>query len=320
MKKTSWVAAGVIAAMLGTAGPAAAFNDLDNAEQKTHIMKLKERGVINGLNAEQFAPRNKMTSAQAVSLLVKAFELSLAHFTFIKAPEATDYYTTIPNDAWYAEAYVIAQLNGLSIPRDVNPNAEITREQFAQWLIEALDTTGSYPVIKMLVILEDEEQIDPAFSYNIQRLILHGFFKPEDHKFYPKQPLTRGEAAVWVNKAAQFVKEYKDQVTQEPVEVYEVVEVSIEKVTDEVNKVILTREEQPTGGYGIEVTGIRFTEDGKAVITYALINPHPDSMNIQVITQPQTETYVSSKYEVVAELDPIIGIPMLPPAKVELKQ
>lgn len=285
-------------ALLGslTAGSAFAFDDLDQ-DYKTPIMTLKERGIVSGMDGKHFVPRGKVSYAQAVHMLVKGLDINLSAMTFVKAPQATDYYRNIPNDAWYAESFVNAYLNGLPIPKDVDPNGTITREQFADLVIHAIDTKGTYPVIKMLIIFEDEKEIDPKLANSLQRIVLHQIAKVgEDRKFYPKREMTRGEAAVWVHNAIRLVESHAEPPAQQ-----EQVKVSVEKVNDDVNKVVLSRGQKPTAGYGITIDSIRFEQDGRAVITYSLTDPKPDSMNATVITEPKAETYVSSKYKPAAE-------------------
>jgi hypothetical protein len=273
-----------------------AFNDIDVPEQKAPILALKARGIVSGVDAEHFAPKGRISYAQSIQLLVKGLSLNIDNMRFIKQPLASDYFTSIPNDAWYADAFIIAHLNGLAIPRDVDPNGTITREQFAHLLIQAIDTKGSFPVIKMLITLKDEDQVTPEYNYSLQRLFLHKLAKPEDGMAYPKRELTRGEAAVWVHNAIKLV----ESLTEKPAPVEEV-KMRVEKVSDEVNKVILSRGEKPSSGYTIAITGIRFEEDGKAYVQYKLGDPKPEHSYLTVITEPTAVTFVSTKYEAVAE-------------------
>ncbi|MGG2196529.1 MULTISPECIES: S-layer homology domain-containing protein [Paenibacillus] len=278
------------------AGSALAFNDVD-ADQKEPVMDLKARGIVSGVDDKHFVPKGKASYAQSVHMLVKAFGLNIDPLKFVKKPEATDYFKKVPNNAWYAESFVIAHLNGLPIPSDIDPSESITREQFADLLIHAIDTKGAFPVIKMWIQFTDQDDIEPAYNNSLQRMVLHGIVKlGEDRKFFPKQELTRGEAAVWLHKAIRFVETHtKPQAPQEEVSV------SVVKVNDDVSKVVLSRGQKPTAGYGIQVTGIRFEGDDRAVVTYTLTDPEPDSLNAAVITEPKAETYVHSKYKVVAE-------------------
>jgi hypothetical protein len=287
------------AALLCTvsAGSVFAFSDLDEAE-KAPIMALKAKGIVSGMDSEHFVPRSKISFAQSVSLIVKGLNLNIDTIRFIKKPEASDYYTNVPNDAWYAEAFIIANLNGLNIPKDVDPNAAVTHEQFADMLIHALDTKGSFPLIKMFIVFADAGEIDGTYMDSLQRLYLHKLAKLENSMAYPKREITRGEAAVWVYNTIQFI----EAQTTKPAPVQQTdVTLTVEPVNADTNKVILSRGQMPNPGYGIEITGVRYPGDGTAVIQYTLSNPKPGMMYPQVITEAKAETNISSAYKPVIE-------------------
>jgi hypothetical protein len=276
-------------------GAVFAFTDLEPAE-KEPIMALKNKGVVSGMDSEHFVPRAKISFAQSVSLIVKGLNLNIDNMKFIKKPEASDYFTNVPNDAWYAEAFIIANLNGLNIPKDVDPNAIVTHEQFADLLIRALDKKGTYPVIKMLIIFADENQIDDAYKDSMQRLYLHKLAKLDNNMAYPKLEMTRGEAAIWVYNTMQFI----DSHTKKPSQQADVT-LTVEPIDADTNKVTLSRGEMPNPGYGIQITGIRYPGDGTAVIQYTLSEPKPGMMYPQVITEAKAETNVSSQFKPVIE-------------------
>ncbi|WP_081824442.1 S-layer homology domain-containing protein [Paenibacillus sp. UNC451MF] len=280
-----------------SAGSVYAFTDLDSAEQEP-IAALKDRGIVSGVDSQHFVPRGQISFAQSVSMLVKGLKLSTDHVKFIKKPEASDYFTNVPNDAWYAEAFIIAKVNGLDIPQDVDPNAPITREKYANLLNDAMDTKAQLPLIKMAVILADEDQVDLKYRVDMQRIYLLKIAKlGEDRKAYPKQEMTRGEAATWLYNGIKLVEAHTNK--PKPPQQADIT-VNVEKVNDDVNKVILSRE-MPNPGYGLRITGIRFESDDTAVIQYEVVNPKPDMMYPQVITNVKVETYVASKYKPVAE-------------------
>nr|WP_240159538.1 S-layer homology domain-containing protein [Paenibacillus aceris] len=280
-----------------TFNTAFAFSDVESGQAEA-INALYDRGVVSGVDHEHFAPKGKISYAQTVQIIVKGLDLNMDLLRFIKKPVASDLYTNIPNDAWYAEAFIIAHYNGVEIPKDVNPNATITREQFGELLIRALEKKGNFPMIKIAPAdIKDADQITPEYQGALQRMLVYKIASlDKDGKLNPKAEITRGEAATWVYNASKVLAAH----TQKPAET-ENVTVNVEKVTDDVNKVTLTRESKPTSGYGIEITGIQFGLDGNAVITYTLTDPQPDSMNAEVITEPKAVTYVSSKYKAVAE-------------------
>ncbi|NOV02073.1 S-layer homology domain-containing protein [Paenibacillus planticolens] len=280
-----------------TFNTAFAFSDVENGQAEA-INALYDRGVVSGVDHQHFAPKNKISYAQTVQIIVKGLDLNLDLLRFVKKPVASDYFTNIPNDAWYADAFIIAHYNGVEIPKDVNPNAAITREQFGDLLIRALEKKGNFPMIKIAPAdIKDADQITPEYQGALQRMLVYKIAALDNNgKLNPKAELTRGEAATWVYNASKVLAAH----TQKPAPT-ESIAVNVEKVNDDVNKVTLSRESKPTGGYAIEITGIQFQQDGRAIITYTLTDPQPDSMNAQVITEPKAVTYVSSKYTAVAE-------------------
>lgn len=279
-----------------TFSSAFAFSDLEEGQSEA-VLALKDRGIVSGIDNEHFVPRGKISYAQSVQMIVKGLNLNLDTIRFIKQPVASDTYTNIPNDAWYADAFIIAHYNGLEIPKDVNPNSTITREQFGDLLVHALEKKGNFPLVKMFIVIKDEDQINVNYQGTLQRLLLYKITQlDKDGKFNPKGELTRGEAARWVYQAIRFVEAH----TQNPAPVEEV-SVKVEKVNDDVNRVTLSKE-MPNPGYGLVIQAIEFSADGgQAVIKYTVQKPNPDMMYPQVITEVKAETYVSSKYKAIAE-------------------
>ncbi|NEW05755.1 protease complex subunit PrcB family protein [Paenibacillus sp. SYP-B3998] len=279
-----------------TFGTAFAFNDLDEGQTEA-VTALQDRGIVSGIDSEHFAPKGKISYAQSVQMIVKGLDLNMDLLRFVKKPLASDSFTNIPNDAWYADAFITAHYNGLEIPKDVNPNAIITREQFGDMLVRALEKKGNYPLVKMFIQIKDEDQIKPEYQGTLQRMLLYKLTAlDKEGNFNPRSELTRGEAAGWVYNAIQFA----DAHAEKPAPTEEVA-VTVEKISDDVNKVTLSRGEKPNSGYGIAINNIRFDQDGQAVISYTLSNPQPDMMYADVINEAKTVTYISSKYKAVAE-------------------
>jgi hypothetical protein len=305
MKKLTAILTASILVCALFAGSVFAFSDLDPAE-KEPIMQLKERGIVSGMDNDHFVPRGKISFAESISLIVKGLNLNIDHMRFVKKPEASDYFTNVPNDAWYAEAFIIAKMNRLNIPKDADPTATMTREQYADLLIHALDTKGSFPVIKMLIIFADADQVDAAYKDSMQRIYLHKLaVLGDDQMAYPKREMTRGEAAIWLNKTLLFVE--SQSATPEPAPNPQPVPaaqgdvtMTVEPVNAEQNKVTLSRGDMPNPGYRITIDGVSYENDGRVVITYTLVNPAPGGMYAQVITEAKAETLVKAGYKPVA--------------------
>ncbi|KQX69045.1 MULTISPECIES: S-layer homology domain-containing protein [unclassified Paenibacillus] len=279
-----------------TFSSAFAFTDVEEG-QAAAISALQDRGIVSGIDKDHFVPKGKISYAQTIQMIVKGMNLNLDTLRFIKQPLASDIFTNIPNDAWYADAFIIAHYNGMNIPKDVNPNATITREQFGEMLVRALEKKGNFPLVKMFIPIKDEAQITPEYQGALQRLLLYKIAELDKAgMFNPKADLTRGEAAGWIYNAIRVLETHIQKPT--PIED---VSVTVEKVNDDVNKVTLSRGQKPNSGYSIAIQNVRFDQNGQAVISYTLQDPKPDTMYAEVITEAKAVTYVSSAYKAVAE-------------------
>ncbi|MDQ0914393.1 S-layer homology domain-containing protein [Paenibacillus sp. V4I5] len=279
-----------------TFSSAFAFTDVEEG-QAAAISALQERGIVSGIDKDHFVPKGKISYAQTVQMIVKGMNLNLDTMRFIKQPLASDIFTNIPNDAWYADAFIKAHYNGMDIPKDVNPNATITREQFGEMLVRALEKKGDFPLVKMFIPIKDEAQITPEYQGALQRLLLYKIAElDKEGMFNPKAELNRGQAAGWIYNAIRVLETH----IQKPAPV-EDVSVTVEKVTDDVNKVTLSRGQKPNSGYSIAIQNVRFDQNGQAVISYTLQDPKPDTMYAEVITEAKAVTYVSSAFKAVAE-------------------
>lgn len=301
MKKIRWgfVLSTVLACLLALGSSVFAFQDIATEPGKKEITELKKRGIMNGITKERFGPKEKIDFAQGITSIVRGMDLNLDSFRFIKEPKASDYFTKVPDHAWYAEAFIIAHLHGLDLPKDVQPKQQMTREQFAHYLFQGLLATGDYAFIELYVIMNDESQVQHEFMNSIQKLLVSKIADLDKKgNFYPKRKITRAEAAVMLYKAIQFVEEQSNA----PPQPEEDVTMTTEKVNQDIVKVTLSRGEKPNSGYGIEITKIEF-HGNEAVIGYTTSDPLPDHMYLQVITEPKASAYVDAKYTVTMQWD-----------------
>jgi hypothetical protein len=187
---------------------AAGFTDIDDSPAKDMIISLQERGIVKGIGNNLFAPKDKVTAAQTIQLFVNAFDLNLDNVRFIKEPKATDYFINADNEAWYAEAFIIASVKGLNFPSDLDPNKKMSREEFTYYLVMSMETQYNLPMIKLIPAdIADEKDITTEYSGAIQRSLVYGITSLDaDGKFNPKEEITREEAASQVFKALEYIK------------------------------------------------------------------------------------------------------------------
>jgi len=290
----------VAAMLLLLAAPVSAFQDVSAGDDVyDKIVKLRKRGVINGVDG-RFLGDKELTYAEGITMLVRGMKLNLDGYRFIKQPEARDSYDHVPEDAWYTEAFITAAVLGLGLDREVDPNATLTREEYAHYLMTALNLTGNYPFTRMLFVIEDQDEIDPDYSHSIQLLLNARILRlDEQSAFHPKRKITRQEAAEMLADAIEFKERYEVLQSGTDPESDGTVSFEVTRVTDEVNKVTVSWGEQPNSGYGISIAGIDFDHGEKtATVRYTLSYPHPDRMYLQVIVYPKADVYVPSGYQV----------------------
>lgn len=193
------------------------FTDIASTSSRAQIEALQELGIVKGVSSSEFNPEENLTGAQGVELIVRAMQLSLAAIDFKEAPTAEGFFTNVKNDAWYAESFVIAHHNGLDLPADIDPAKPLTREQFAHYLVQALEKTGQYPLIKMYINIQDEKDITVDYQGTIQRALLYKIVSLDaDGNFHPQQVVNRAEAAAILYEAHQFVEAHKDNGEVDP--------------------------------------------------------------------------------------------------------
>ncbi|HEY0827596.1 MAG TPA: S-layer homology domain-containing protein [Bacilli bacterium] len=274
-----------------------AFSDTQSAKNGDKIDALKDDGIIAGIGNDKFNPKGKLTYAAGISMIVKGLDVSLARFSFIKEPLASDYYTYVKDGQWYSNAFVIANVNGLDVPKDVKPEQIMTREQFAHHLFRAVEANNQHAYPEIFIEIKDEAQISKPYKDSIQKLLISKIVSLDsDQQFQPQTEMIRGEAAGWVYEARAFVHNTAGEPQSEP-QPSPLTDITLtsKAVSDKVTEVTVTAQ-APHPGYGIRITSIQF--NGKeAIIHTEPILPDPDKMYAQVITEVTAVTYVGAEYK-----------------------
>jgi hypothetical protein len=273
-----------------------AFQDINNNPDKAKIQSLQDRGIINGFNSK-FNADAQMTYAEGFQIIVKAFDLNIDHMRFIKMPVASDYFTHVSDDAWYAHAFLMAQFH-LEPPADIQPNQVMTREVFAHYLFKGMMTKGEFAFIDLYMLINDEDLVTPAYMNDIQKLLISKVVQLDaSNNFRPNVAITRGEAAVMIYNGLDFLSK------AEPIPpiVDKDIHMIVDKVNDDVNKVTVSWGQKPNSGYSITIDRVEYNQDGTASIVYSTHTPDPSKMYSQVITEPKAITYVAAQYEAVLQ-------------------
>lgn len=186
------------------------FRDIDGISGKEKIVSLAEHGLVNGTGNGLFEPQAPMTAAQGIQLLVNAFGLNIDNVRFIKEPKASDYFKKAADDAWYSEALIIAAVNGLEFPPDLDPRRILTREEFVYYLVATMEKQGGLPMINLMPVnISDETEGNVLYSGAIQRALHYNLTELDSNgAFRPKEPITRCDAAVQVYNALQYLRDH----------------------------------------------------------------------------------------------------------------
>lgn len=184
------------------------FQDIGSISGKDKINSLKEQGLVKGISDTKFLPGAKVTAAQGIQFISGGLQLSLAAIDFNKAPLASDTFTKVKDNAWYAEAFINAHYNGIEIPKDVDPSKPITKELFTNLLVQGMEKVGNLPMIKLVPAdIADEDALEPSYQGSIQRSLLYKINTLDaSGKFNPKSQITRAEAAVMLYNALEYLK------------------------------------------------------------------------------------------------------------------
>lgn len=190
------------------------FTDLTNIASKDKIISLQQSGIVSGMTPTLFAPQEKITAAQSAQLLVNGLGLNLDLVNFVKEPKANDYYANASNDAWYSQALIVAAVNNVELPKDLNPTKKLTREEFTHQLVRAIEISKNLPLINPVVVdIKDGDQLTVEYSGSIQRAIKYGIITLNtDGTFHPKDEITRAEAAEEVFNALAYLKTHQAPV------------------------------------------------------------------------------------------------------------
>ncbi|MGE5704838.1 MAG: S-layer homology domain-containing protein [Clostridia bacterium] len=153
-----------------------------------------------------------VTAAEGIQLIVNALKLNIDHIRFFKKPEATDYFAHADNKAWYADVLIVAALNGLDLPADLDPNQLWTKEEFIHQLISAMEKTNKLPMIKIApVALGDHDELNPDYEGTIQRAIAFGIASLDaEGNLHPKAVLSRSDATKMIGTAMEYIQSHSE--------------------------------------------------------------------------------------------------------------
>jgi len=173
------------------------------------VSALSEAGIFRGRDASSFAPEGWVTRAQMAVYLARALGLT---------DVAPSVLSDVAADEWYASAVGAAYQAGVvtaSGPGTFSPDASVSREEAAAWIVRALGyrVTKDHDYVipfrlpqveqaawlagfhdRGLIDAENAWEVANAYRLGITAGAVEGWF-------FPDLPLSRAQAAVMLNRA-----------------------------------------------------------------------------------------------------------------------
>lgn len=169
------------------------FNDLDEAEwARDSILKLAQKGIINGVGGGAFAPNQPLTREQLVKLLTQALG--------IERKDTAVAFEDVIKGEWYYEYVAAAYENG--IVKGISPGLfgtgeAVTREQLCTMLYRAIEALGvEYEFVREDNAFLDKEEISEYAREAVNYLYRVGLIDGMgNNMFSPKLLTTRAQCA-----------------------------------------------------------------------------------------------------------------------------
>lgn len=184
------------------------FSDITSHWAKADVNLLASKLIINGTSADTFTPEGKVTRAQLAAMLVRALGLTplsaKANFSDVKSSD------------WFAGAVGAAVdagiIKGYS-DGSFRPNANVTREEAAVMMVNALKTAGIDAAISdgdtnaYLGKFGDGVKIGSWARQAVAAAVKYGIITGNSRsEFKPAENSTRAESAVMIKKMMEKAK------------------------------------------------------------------------------------------------------------------
>ncbi|MDR6554337.1 S-layer homology domain-containing protein [Paenibacillus qinlingensis] len=171
------------------------FTDMQKHWAQADVLSAANRGWMLGIAADQFAPDEALTRAEAATIIVRALGLE-------NAGAASAEFKDVPATHWASQNIGIAQQNGLmqGISNDAfAPDHSMTREQMSVLLSRALKlTTPASGGAKKFTDVPAGSWSAEAIAAMSSRGLVDGF---DGGTFRPLASLTRAQMAALLSRA-----------------------------------------------------------------------------------------------------------------------
>lgn len=171
------------------------FSDIVGHWAKKDIMEMVTKGVVEGMDADNFAPNKNITRAQFAALIARALDL--------KEGAGSNPFTDVKSGVWYEDtvkkAYAAGIISGMSKTKFA-PDKSITREEMTTMLMRAKAYASGVKVDSLATgstsSFKDDNKISPWAKKSVGFALKSGLMKGRTQTtFAPKASATRAESA-----------------------------------------------------------------------------------------------------------------------------
>lgn len=180
---------------IGIKYPNKTFSDIKNHKYTSAIEALAQRGIINGMTENTFAPDSTMTRAEFATITVRALGLEAKGRDIFSDVKKTDWYY-----GFVTAAYDYGIIKGVS-EKHFNPNGTITREEAAVMvkraskLLEIDEQYNESAVRNVLSQFTDYKTVSSWATEGLAFCYDNGILDDSVIKIQPKEAEKRGEIA-----------------------------------------------------------------------------------------------------------------------------
>lgn len=172
------------------------FIDISNSYAQKEIISLYNQNIMKGTSATQFSPKKPISRAELMTTLIRLLGLETVNAS-IPA------YSDVNRNAWYygaIQASTEIELTEGTGDGKFNPNAAVTRQEAATWIVRTLKQGTS---TTLTTGYKDNSSISDWAKPYVSIVSKLGFMEGSSGSFYPKQYLTRQETAMILDRLLQ---------------------------------------------------------------------------------------------------------------------
>ena len=167
------------------------FNDIEKAEwARESIEYLLEKGIVNGVDDDNFEPQRNITRAEFLKMIILAFE--------IQSSETAEKFNDVSSGDWYSDYAASGRSAGIISGDEngnFNPLVSVSRQDMAVMLYRCMQNSG-YTFEDSKDTFDDFDDIKDYAKEAVSKLcsasILNGY---DNNTFRPFGNATRAEAS-----------------------------------------------------------------------------------------------------------------------------